>query len=161
MGYAARMAHEVEMRALAEYLEQHNLKHTKQRELVLGAFLEAKRHVSSEDLYQVVREKHPNVGYTTVYRTMKLLVEAGLATERHFDDGITRYEIEQEHHDHLVCVKCGKIQEFECEMIERTQREIAARYRFRVLRHRHELYGHCAECDRAERGERKIGAETD
>lgn len=140
------MAHEVEMRALAEYLEQHNLKHTKQRELVLGTFLEARRHVSSEDLYQVVRAKYPNVGYTTVYRTMKLLVEAGLATERHFDDGITRYEIEQEHHDHLVCVKCGKIQEFECDMIERTQREIAARYDFRVLRHRHELYGHCKEC---------------
>ena len=49
---------------------------------------------------------------------MKLLVEAGLATERRFDDGITRYEIEQEHHDHLVCVNCGKIQEFECEEIE-------------------------------------------
>ncbi len=146
------MAHEVEMRALAEYLEQHNLKHTKQRELVLGAFLEARRHVSSEDLYQVVREKYPNVGYTTVYRTMKLLVEAGLATERHFDDGITRYEIEQEHHDHLVCVKCGKIQEFECDMIEETQRQIAERYAFRILRHRHELYGHCAECDREERG---------
>lgn len=149
------MAHEVEMRALAEYLEQHNLKQTKQRELVLGAFLEAKRHVSSEDLYQIVREKHPNVGYTTVYRTMKLLVEAGLATERHFDDGITRYEIEQEHHDHLVCVKCGRIQEFECEMIEQSQRDIAARYGFRVLRHRHELYGHCADCVARERESRR------
>ena len=57
---------------------------------------------------------------------MKLLVEAGLATERHFDDGITRYEIEQEHHDHLVCVKCGKIQEFECEHDRETQHEIAS-----------------------------------
>jgi Fur family ferric uptake transcriptional regulator len=150
MGYAARMAHEVEMRALAEYLEQHNLKHTKQRELVLGAFLEAKRHVSSEDLYQVVREKHPNVGYTTVYRTMKLLVEAGLATERHFDDGVARYEIEEEHHDHLVCVKCGRIQEFECDEIEELQRQIASRHLFRILRHRHELYGHCAQCAASE-----------
>lgn len=146
------MAHEVEMRALAEYLEQHSLKHTKQRELVLSTFLEAKRHVSSEDLYKVVREAHPNVGYTTVYRTMKLLVEAGLATERHFDDGITRYEIEQEHHDHLVCIRCGKIQEFECDMIEQAQREIAVRYDFRILRHRHELYGHCSDC--SQRGER-------
>lgn len=149
------MAHEVEMRALAEYLEQHSLKHTKQRELVLSTFLEAKRHVSSEDLYKVVREAHPNVGYTTVYRTMKLLVEAGLATERHFDDGITRYDIEQEHHDHLVCIRCGKIQEFECDMIEQAQREIAVRYDFRILRHRHELYGHCSDCaQRGERGER-------
>ena len=148
------MAHEVEMRALADYLGQHNLKHTKQRELVLSTFLEAKRHVSSEDLYKVVREAHPNVGYTTVYRTMKLLVEAGLATERHFDDGITRYEIEHEHHDHLVCIRCGKIQEFECDMIEQAQREIAVRYDFRILRHRHELYGHCSDCSqRGDRGE--------
>jgi len=140
------MAHEVEMKALAQYLERNHLKHTKQRELILTSFLEAKRHITSDDLYQVVREQHPNIGYTTVYRTMKLLVEAGLATERHFDDGITRYEIEQEHHDHLVCIKCGRIQEFECEMIEETQNEIAKRHHFEILRHRHELYGHCSNC---------------
>ena len=140
------MGHEVEMKALSEYLEQNNLKHTKQREMILSIFLEAKRHVTSDDLYQTVREKHPNIGYTTVYRTMKLLVEAGLATERNFDDGITRYEIEHEHHDHLVCVKCGRIQEFECEMIESTQNVIAKQYDFQVLRHRHELYGHCSNC---------------
>lgn len=140
------MAHEIEMKALGEYLEQNKLKHTKQRELILSIFLEAKQHVTSDDLYQSVREAHPNIGYTTVYRTMKLLVDAGLATERHFDDGITRYEIEHEHHDHLVCVKCGRIQEFECEMIESTQNDIAKQYDFQVLRHRHELYGHCANC---------------
>ncbi len=140
------MSHEVEMRTLAAYLEQHHLKHTKQRELILATFLESKRHVSSEDLYQALRQQHANIGYTTVYRTMKLLVEAGLATERRFDDGITRYEIEQEHHDHLVCIKCGKIQEFDCEMIEQRQNEIAARHEFQVLRHRHELYGHCRGC---------------
>ena len=140
------MAHEVEHRTLARYLEEHNLKHTKQREAILGVFLEAKSHVTSEELYQAVREAHPHIGYTTVYRTMKLLCDAGLANERHFDDGITRYEIEHEHHDHLVCTKCGKIIEFECQMIETTQMEIADRYEFRVLRHRHELYGHCSDC---------------
>jgi Fur family ferric uptake transcriptional regulator len=145
------MAHEEELKALAAYLEKNHLKQTRQRELILQTFLEAKRHVTSEDLYQAVRAQHANIGYTTVYRTMKLLVEAGLATERHFDDGITRYEIEHEHHDHLVCVKCGKIQEFECESIERTQSEIAAQHGFQILRHRHELYGHCASC-REDRG---------
>ena len=140
------MAHEEKLKALAVYLEKNHLKQTRQREVVLQTFLEAKRHVTSEDLYQAVREQHANIGYTTVYRTMKLLVEAGLATERHFDDGITRYEIEQEHHDHLVCVKCGKIQEFESDSIERTQSEIAAQHGFEILRHRHELYGHCAAC---------------
>lgn len=140
------MAHEVERRALARYLEQRSLKQTRQREAILEVFLAAPRHISSEGIYQAVRERHPNIGYTTVYRTMKLLCDAGLANEHHFDDGMTRYEIEHEHHDHLVCVKCGKIIEFECAMIERTQNEIAERYGFQVLRHRHELYGHCSDC---------------
>ena len=143
------MAHEAEMKSLAKYLEKNNLKQTRQREMILAAFLGAKRHVTSEDLYQLVREQHPNIGYTTVYRTMKLLVEAGLATERHFDDGITRYETEHEHHDHLVCIKCGRMQELECDEIEERQREIAKGYGFQVLRHRHELYGHCAGCREA------------
>ncbi len=140
------MAHEVEREALARYLEQHNLKHTKQRDIILTAFLEAKGHVTSDQLYQSVRETNPTIGYTTVYRTMKLLCEAGLAEEHQFDDGVTRYEIEHEHHDHLVCTRCGKIIEFECRSIESTQDRIAAEHEFLVLRHRHELYGHCREC---------------
>ncbi len=140
------MAHELEHKALARYLEGHNLKHTKQREAILEIFLGQKGHVTGEDLYQAVREKHPQIGYTTVYRTMKLLCEAGLASERHFDDGVTRFEIEHEHHDHLVCTRCGKIVEFECSMIEQAQNDIVKRYGFRLLRHRHELYGHCPDC---------------
>jgi len=140
------MPHEVEHRTLTSYLEENNLKNTKQRGAILDVFLNATGHITSDELFQDVRELHPNIGYTTVYRTMKLLCDAGLAAERHFDDGITRYEIAHEHHDHLVCTRCGKIIEFECRMIEDTQNEIAARYGFRVLRHRHELYGHCPDC---------------
>jgi Fur family ferric uptake transcriptional regulator len=140
------MANEVEHRALAQYLEQHNLKHTRQRDEILDAFLSVKGHITSEALHQLVRETSPNIGYTTIYRTMKLLCEAGLAAERNFDDGITRFEIAHEHHDHLVCTRCGKIIEFECEMIEAAQQQIADKYGFRVLRHRHELYGHCEDC---------------
>jgi Fur family ferric uptake transcriptional regulator len=140
------MSHEVERRALTRYLEGHHLKHTKQREAILEAFLDASGHVTGEELFQSVRTAHPSIGYTTVYRTMKLLCDAGLAIERHFEDGVTRYEIEHEHHDHLVCTKCGKIIEFECDMIESAQNRIAERYGFRILRHRHELYGHCSSC---------------
>ena len=140
------MAHEVERRTLARDLEEHHLKNTKQRDAIVDVFLEARGHVTSDEIFQRVRDAHPNIGYTTVYRTLKLLCDAGLANERHFDDGITRYEIEHEHHDHLVCTRCGKIIEFECDMIEATQTEIAKRYDFRILRHRHELYGHCADC---------------
>jgi len=140
------MAHDVERQSLAHYLDTRHLRHTRQRDAILEVFLEARSHITSEEIYQQVREKHSNIGYTTVYRTMKLLCEAGLAHERKFEDGVTRYEIQHEHHDHLVCVRCGKIIEFECRMIESAQDDIADRYGFRVLRHRHELYGHCRAC---------------
>ena len=145
------MPHEIERRALARYLEEHNLKQTKQRDAILDVFLAATGHVTSEQIFNQVRSLHPNIGYTTVYRTMKLLCDAGLASERHFDDAITRYEIAHEHHDHLVCVRCGKIVEFECDLIESAQERIAKQYGFRILRHRHELYGHCPDCQKRAR----------
>jgi Fur family ferric uptake transcriptional regulator len=148
------MANEVEQKALASYLEDHSLKHTKQREAILDVFLEVKGHITAEDLFSRVRERHQSIGFTTVYRTMKLLCDAGLAIERHFDDGVARYEIEHEHHDHLVCTRCGKIVEFECAMIEKAQDEIGKRYGFRLLRHRHELYGHCPDCQKRDRAAR-------
>jgi Fur family ferric uptake transcriptional regulator len=143
------MSHEVEREALGRYLEEHNFKRTKQREAILGVFLEVSGHVTGDDLYKRVRERHPHIGYTTVYRTMKIFCEAGLAVERSFEDGITRFEIPHEYHDHLVCVRCGRIVEFECRMIESAQDRIALEYGFRLLRHRHELYGHCADCREA------------
>ena len=144
--YVYAMAHEVERAALAEFLARRGLKQTKQRDAILMAFLSAQGHITSDEIFQAVHKDFPSIGYTTVYRTMKLLVEAGLAQSHHFDDGVVRYEIEHDHHDHLVCVKCGKIIEFECKMIEDVQEQVASRYNFRVLRHRHELYGHCESC---------------
>jgi len=140
------MEYESERVALTRYLEKKNLKHTKQRDYILVAFLESKAHISAEDLYQKVREEKPGIGYTTVYRTLKLLVDAGIAQERRFDDGLTRYEVEQHHHDHLVCLKCGNIREFESKLIEDAQEKIARDYGFKIVRHRHELYGHCPNC---------------
>jgi len=143
------MAHEAERAALSAYLEEKNLKHTKQRDVILDAFLDARGHATSEELYRLVREVNSNIGYTTVYRTLKLLVDAGIAQERHFDDGIARYEIEHDHHDHLVCLECGKIVEFESPLIEATQEQIAAEHSFTLKRHRHELYGYCAHCTKS------------
>ncbi len=140
------MQYEAHQKALARHLESNNLKRTKQREEILEVFLNAGGHLTGEDLYQLIRKRAPRIGYTTVYRTLKLFVEAGLAEEHHFDDGVTRYEIEHEHHDHLVCTRCGKIIEFECRSIEATQTRIAGEHDFVILRHRHELYGHCSDC---------------
>ncbi len=143
------MSNEVEREALERYLEEHQLKHTKQRDAILDVFLGVTGHISSDELYRRVKSHHPHIGFTTVYRTMKIFCEAGLAVERAFEDGVTRYEIPHEHHDHLVCVRCGRIVEFECSMIESAQDRIAKEYGFRLLRHRHELYGHCSDCQDA------------
>lgn len=133
---------------LGRYLEENRLKRTRQREIVLDALLQSGGHVSSEELYHSIREQNPSLGFTTVYRALKLLVDAGLAEERHFDDGVARYEFEHAHHDHLVCTECDRIIEFESEEIERLQNEIAKEHGFVMERHRHELYGLCAECQK-------------
>ncbi len=145
------MSNDLEREALVGYLEDHHLKRTRQREAILDVFLQSTGHISSDELHERVRDKFPGIGSTTVYRTMKILCDAGLAVERNFEGGVTRYEIPHEHHDHLVCVRCGKIIEFECTMIEAAQERIASDYHFRLLRHRHELYGHCSDCQQVDR----------
>lgn len=126
------------------YVQDHRLNVTAQREAIVEQFLRTRDHVSIDELLGKVRKRQPKVGYATVYRTLKLLVDSGLAVERQFGDGQARYEVVGDHHDHLICVKCGFILEFEDEEIERLQDKIASRLgNFTVLRHRHELYGLC------------------
>ncbi len=130
------------------FLLQKGLKSTRQREIVLDAFLRSATHLSTEELYLKIRRKHPNIGYATVHRTLKLFTECGLAEERNFGDGQIRYEWtgDKSHHDHLVCTSCGAISEFEDSRIEQLQQDIAARYGFVMTSHRHDLYGICAKC---------------
>ncbi|MBA3396690.1 MAG: transcriptional repressor [Deltaproteobacteria bacterium] len=126
------------------YIQDRRLNTTSQREAIVEQFLRTKDHVSIDELLGKVRKRHPKVGYATVYRTLKLLVDSGLAIERQFGDGQARYEVVGDHHDHLICMKCSLILEFEDDEIERLQERIAERLGgFTVLRHRHELYGLC------------------
>ena len=128
------------------YIQDRRLNVTAQREAIVEMFLRTRDHVSIDELLTKVRKRQPRVGYATVYRTLKLLVDSGLAVERQFGDGQARYEVVGDHHDHLICVKCGLILEFEDDEIERLQEKIASRLGgFTVLRHRHELYGLCAK----------------
>ncbi len=132
-----------------EHLKQQGLKSTAQRDDITHVFFESKRHISVDELYRAVREVNPHIGYATVYRTMKLLTECGLAAERHFRDGEARYEIaESAHHDHMICERCGTIVEFEEEAIEALQAKVAARLGFRFTGHKMELYGVCRKCQR-------------
>ena len=131
-----------------EYITQKGLKRTQQRETILRHFLKCTTHVSTEELYLALRKKFPGIGYATVHRTLKLFSESGIAEERNFGDGQTRFELSagDEHHDHLICSQCGKIIEFEEPMIEQLQSEIAARHNFTIQNHRLELYGLCSDC---------------
>ena len=136
-------------RRLDAYMRTRGLKHTRQRDEILEAFFTAGGHVSIDELLARVQERLAGVGYATVYRTLKLFSEAGVAHERHFQDGQTRYEpvVEDEHHDHLICTLCGKIFEFEDPIIEKRQAEIAADHGLRLHTHRHEIYGTCLKPD--------------
>jgi Fur family ferric uptake transcriptional regulator len=126
------------------FLREKNLNTTQQREAIVDVFLKLHEHVSIDDLLKLVRKKHPRVGYATVYRTLRLLLDSGVASARQFDDGQTRYEVAGEHHDHLICLKCGYIAEFEDAEIEELQDKIAKDLGgFKVLRHKHELYALC------------------
>jgi Fur family ferric uptake transcriptional regulator len=135
---------------LDAFMEKKGLRSTKQREHIVETFFAHPDHVSIEELLALVRERDPSIGYATVYRTLKLLTESGVAFERKFGDGLTRYELadDESHHDHLICVECKRIVEFEEPRVEAMQDEIAEKHGFVLRSHKHELYGVCPDCQR-------------
>jgi Fur family transcriptional regulator, ferric uptake regulator len=136
---------------LNAYMERKGLRSTAQRRLVSDTFFRARGHLSIDDMLALVRKRDPKVGYATVYRTLKLLVECGLANERQFEDTVTRFEVahHDSHHDHLICLGCKRIVEFEDRQIERLQETVASRFGFELVSHKHELYGLCEKCSKA------------
>ncbi len=136
-----------------DYARRYKLKSSRKRKFIMDYFLMQDKHLSAEELYQQVKNKMPNVGYSTIYRTLKLLVLCGLATARQFEKGITRYEPihHKEHHDHFICTSCGRIIEFCNQKIEDLQRQIARRYRFLIYEHKLEIYGMCPKCKKKEK----------
>ncbi len=135
-------------RNLDTYMARQGLRSTEQRRLIIETFFETRAHVTLDTLLERVRAADSRIGYATVYRTMKMLAEGGIAHERKFGDGFTRYELADEdaHHDHLICLECGTIEEFEEPQIEELQDRVAERHGFRVRHHKHELYGLCRSC---------------
>lgn len=133
---------------LNAHMVKKGLRSTDQRKIIVETFFSSPHHISIEELLAQVRAQDPRVGYATVYRTLKLLTECGVALERRFGDGLARYELADEasHHDHLICLDCGKIVEFEEPRIEKLQDEVGGRYGFELRSHKHELYGICPDC---------------
>ncbi len=134
---------------LRNKIKKSSLKQSKQREEIVKFFLEQDNHIDAETLYSEIRKIHPNIGYTTVYRTLKLLCDLDMAISHSFNQNMAFFEPVfegDEHHDHLVCSKCGKIDEFKSEELERLQEEIAKDYGFKIVTHVLNMYGVCKEC---------------
>ncbi len=136
-----------EKQVLAAYLVRHSLKRSTQREVILDAFLRAGRHVSVEELLRIVRRRRADIGRTTIYRSLKLFKDAGLASELTYG-GEARFEPlwNRDHHDHFICGSCGEIFEFKSPEIEHIQETIARGIGFQIEAHRHHILGRCLKC---------------
>ncbi len=140
------------LRAAEEILHQHlklvGLKQTAQRDTILRVFLAAREHLSIEQLHRRVRQKDAAIGFTTVYRTLKLLVEWGLASEVNFPDGVARYEHRhnRRHHHHMICTGCGASVEFFSPEVDRLEQRIGRKYRYHPTHHTFQIYGLCPNC---------------
>ena len=139
---------EEKRKRLREYLTEHGLRNTHQRELILEEFLRRHQHVTIDELCDRVRKIDPSIGYATVYRTLKLFTECGIADKREFG-GSARFEsVTGEHHDHMICSQCDNIIEFHNDEIERLQDQVSQEHGFQMTSHKMELYGLCRRCQR-------------
>jgi Fur family ferric uptake transcriptional regulator len=142
---------EVERSIFDEHIQAAGLRRTGQRDLILEIFLSTEEHLTSEDLHSLVHKKDPTVGLTTVYRTLKLLTDAGLAREVRFGDNKTYYEhhYNHEHHDHMICTQCGCVIEFFSPDIEELQDQMASNFGFKPTHHSLRMWGVCSDCQRS------------
>lgn len=124
------------------------LRQTRQREIILAAFLGAEDHMTVDQLHRAVAKDHPEIGYATVHRNLQLFRECGLAEEIKVGNEKTRFEpsVGKAHHDHLICLKCGSFIEVFDPKIERLQENLARQKGFSPVRHRLEIYGYCRNC---------------
>ena len=137
-------------------LQSAGLKSTRQRDLIVGSFFELDKHITVDELLEHVRLVQPRIGYATVYRTLKLLVEQGFALPKEFGDRQTRYDPihnQNPHHDHLICIDCRRIIEFEDNALAEHLSQIAQSMGFSLKRKKLEIYAACnGACDRIAAG---------
>ncbi|MBI3318173.1 MAG: transcriptional repressor [Candidatus Omnitrophica bacterium] len=136
------------LQTFQEHLGRQGLKLTRQREEILRALMAADRHLGMEELYSSLKKQDPTIGRATIFRTVKLLQECGLVAEVGSVNGAAKFELKADrpHHDHMICVECSRITEFQSPMMERFQDEAIRRHGFTALWHRHEIFGRCRDC---------------
>lgn len=136
---------------LKEQLKERGYKLTSQRQAVLDVILKHEgQHLSTEEIYELVKEINPDIGLATVYRTLILLDRMELVYKLDLDDGCNRYEINKHNefhrHHHLICTKCGAVSEVEEDLLESLEEQILKKNNFIVKDHRVKFYGYCKDC---------------
>lgn len=136
-----------------QYLKKKGMLRSKQREKILDIFLKTEEHPTIDDLYNLVKKEDPKIGLATVYRTMEVIYDAGLARKVGFGDGIKHYEhkYKHQHHYHLICLKCGKVIEVTSSKLEEIQKQLAKKHDFTITRATMRLFGICKTCKRREK----------
>ena len=135
------------------YIKTNNLKSSKRRDFIFDFIVKETGHFTIDDLYQSLLPIDPEIGIATIYRTIRLLVECGILIEHTFSEKKGYFELtspQLTHHDHLICVECGKIIEFKCELVENDQEILKKKHRFKIRSHKFEVYGICQECSKKE-----------
>lgn len=130
------------------FLKEKRLKYTKERKKIIKAITVIQKHFAAEDIHQQIRKQKSRVSLATVYRTIPLLIESGLITETLYRGEKVVYEkiYNKPHHDHMVCLSCGKIIEFSNEKVEKLQEDICQQNCFIPIEHYLEIKGYCQEC---------------
>lgn len=136
------------MEVLRAQLRERDYPFTHQREAIAQVLFESTNHLSADDIAERLRERGEHVGKATIYRTLNLLVEVGLASEHDFDEGFKRYEMRAgvSHHDHLICSACGSVTEFHRPALQTLQDEVTRTFGFEALGRQLKIYGLCADC---------------
>ena len=137
-----------QLKAIEEFMRGRGLKLTGPRRRVVEKLLSVKGHVAADDLIELLRKDKTPVSKATVYRTLSLVTQSGLIDGHDFDGGKRLYEpmVGRAHHDHMYCISCGKVIEFEEEAIERLQDMVVQRHHFTPVYHSHKIFGYCSSC---------------
>ena len=152
------MAQTFTMDDLKQRLQARQHKMTPQRQTVLQVFLNNTcEHLSAEDVHGILRDDKSEIGLATVYRSLELLSDLGILQKMEFGDGCSRYEVnttnpDEHHHHHLICTKCGKVTEFEDDLLDNLEADIKEKLGFKVENHQVKFYGICKECQKALEG---------
>ena len=138
----------INVQLLKNSLQNEGLRYTSQRQIVWDEICKTDDHRDAEEIYFTIRQGGKKVSRATVYRTIDVLVKNNLVRKLELGDGRTRYEnkLDSSHNDHIICIQCGKINEFMDEDIEKLQDEIAKKYQFKIVRHIHQIFGLCKDC---------------